>query len=154
MWRSERGGIGRAVIGAIVVLVIAVAGVGIYMASSNTAPPDADVCGSATAAASGGPSTVQVSIYSGSGNSANPPGYTPDSLTLVIGVNNTVTWTNNDSVHHTVTTTSAPSGASFNSGNMNGGVTCTHTFTVPGTYQYDCAYHSWMTGTIVVRASS
>ena len=78
---------------------------------------------------------------------------TPDSITLVIGVNNTVTWTNNDSVHHTVTSTTAPAGGSFNSGNMNGGATCTHTFTVPGTYHYDCIYHSWMTGTMVVKAS-
>jgi plastocyanin len=52
-----------------------------------------------------------------------------------------------------VTSTSAPQGGSFNSGNMSAGATCTHTFTVPGTYQYDCVYHSWMTGTIVVKAS-
>jgi plastocyanin len=103
---------------------------------------------------SSGPPAVQVSIYSGAANSANPPGYIPDNLTLVVGINNTVTWTNNDSAHHTVTSTSAPSGGSFNSGNMNGGATYTHTFTVPGTYKYDCIYHSWMTGTLIVKPSS
>src|SRR2546430_10515364 len=123
-------------------------GVGFYYRSRNTVPPDAIVCGPTASSASQQP--LQVSIYSGSANSANPPGYAPDSITLVIGVNNTVTWTNNDSAHHTVTSTSAPPGGPFNSGNMDAGATCTHTFTVPGTYQYDCIYHSWMTGTIVV----
>jgi plastocyanin len=134
-----------------VIIVVAVGGVALYMVSSNTAPPNASVCGSSAA---GGQSPVQVSIYSGSANSADPPGYTPDSITLVVGVNNTVIWTNNDSVHHTVTSTSAPTGGDFNSGNMQPGATCTHTFTVPGTYKYDCVYHSWMTGTIIVKASA
>jgi plastocyanin len=148
MSNSGRKAIGKAIIGAIAVVVIAVAGVTIfYVASANTGPPNTSACGSS------GASPLQVSIYNGSANSANPPGYSPDSLTLVVGVNNTVTWTNNDSAHHTVTTTSAPTGGDFDSGNMNGGVACTHTFTVPGTYQYDCTYHSWMKGTIVVKAS-
>jgi len=98
-------------------------------------------------------SEVMVSIPSGAGLAASAPGYAPGTITVVIGVNNTVTWTNNDSAHHTVTTTSAPTGGDFDSGNMNGGVACTHTFTVPGSYQYDCTYHSWMKGTIVVKAS-
>jgi plastocyanin len=148
MSNPGRKAIGKAIIVAIAVVAIVVAGAGIFVASSGSGAPKASACGSS------GASPVQVSIYSGSANSANPPGYTPDAITLVIGVNNTVTWTNNDSAHHTVTTTSAPAGGAFDSGNMNGGATCTHTFTVPGTYQYDCTYHSWMTGTIVVKASS
>src|SRR5580658_7153457 len=150
MSNSAHRGIGKAVIAAIVIIVVAVGGVAVYMVYSNTAPPNSSVCGSS---AGSGQSPVQVSIYSGSANSADPPGYTPDSITLVVGVNNTVTWTNDDSIHHTVTSTSAPAGGSFSSGNMNGGgATYTHTFTVLGTYQYDCEYHSWMTGTIVVKA--
>ncbi len=146
----QRRGVGKSVIAGIVIVVIAFAGVAVYMVVSNTAAPNSSVCSAASGSSSG---PVQVSIYTGSGNSANPPGYKPDTLTLVIGVNNTVTWTNNDSVHHTVTSTSAPAGGSFNSGNMNAGATCTHTFSVAGTYQYDCVYHSWMTGTITVKAS-
>ena len=96
-------------------------------------------------------STVKVSIPSGSGNPSNPPGYAPDKITLVIGVNNTVTWSNEDTAAHTVTSSAVPTGAtSFNSGNMNAGTTFTYTFTVPGTYQYGCSYHSWMLGTITV----
>lgn len=147
---TEREGLGRPILAAIAVIVVAIAGVAVYMVLSNTAPPNSSAC----TTSSGGGSTVQVSIYKGSGDSTNPPGYSPDTITLVIGVNNTVTWTNNDSVHHTVTTTNAPAGGSFNSGNMNAGVSCSHTFTVAGTYDYDCAYHSWMTGTVIVKASA
>jgi plastocyanin len=148
---ANRPGIGKAVVAAIVIIVVALAGVAFYEVSSNTGPPNASVCSAST---TGGEAPVQVSIYSGAANSANPPGYTPDNITVVIGVNNTVTWTNNDSIHHTVTTTSAPAGGSFNSGNMQPGATCTHTFTVPGTYEYYCVYHRWMTGTVIVKASS
>jgi plastocyanin len=151
MYNSDRRGIGKVIVAAIVIIVVAVAGVALYMVYTNTAPPNSSVCGSS---AGSGQTLVRVSIYNGSANSANPPGYTPDSITLVVGVNNTVTWTNNDSVHHTVTSTSAPSGGDFNSGNMQPGAVCTHTFTVPGTYQYDCTYHAWMVGTIVVKASA
>lgn len=150
MSNSERKAIGKSVLGVVVIVVIAVVGVGVYAAGLNSGPPNSSTCGST---ATGGQSAVQISIYSGSSNSANPPGYAPDTVTLVMGVNNTVTWTNNDSVHHTVTSTSAPAGGSFDSGNMNAGASCSHTFTVPGTYQYDCSYHSWMKGTIVVKAS-
>lgn len=78
--------------------------------------------------------------------------FQPRSITIVIGVNNTVMWTNNDAAPHTVTAVSVPSGAAkFNSGNMNPGATFTYTFNVPGTYTYDCAYHYWMTGTVIVE---
>ena len=87
----------------------------------------------------------------GAGNPSGAPGYAPDKIVVVIGVNNTVTFTNNDTVHHTVTSSSVPKGASqFNSGDMGPGATWTYTFTVPGTYDYFCIYHSWMTGTVTV----
>jgi plastocyanin len=98
-------------------------------------------------------STVAVSIPSGSGaGQSAAPGYSPDAVTLVIGVNNTVTWTNNDSAHHTVTSVSG--NGSIGSGDLAPGATYSYTFTTPGTYQYHCMYHSWMTGTIVVKAGS
>jgi plastocyanin/N-acetylneuraminic acid mutarotase len=79
--------------------------------------------------------------------------FSPENITLVIGVNNTVTWTNDDSVVHTVTSEIVPSGASsFNSNNMNPGSIFTYTFTVPGTYTYHCIYHAWMQGTITVKS--
>jgi len=88
----------------------------------------------------------------GASNPANPPGFAPDNITVVIGVNNTVTWSNDDTrAPHTVHVSSVPAGAlPLSSGNMKPGDTYTYTFTVPGTYQYFCDYHSWMTGTVKV----
>ncbi len=103
-----------------------------------------------TAAPTG--AAVKISIVSGAGGNQASPGYSPATITLVRGVNATVTWTNNDSASHTVTSSSVPAGAQpFDSGNMNSGATFTLTFTVPGNYTYHCAYHGWMSGTIVVK---
>ncbi len=89
-----------------------------------------------------------VSIPSGAGMQMVSGGmyYSPQTITVYLGINSTVTWVNNDSVPHTVTATDG----SFSSGNLNAGQSWSYTFTTPGTYTYYCAYHSWMTGTIVV----
>jgi len=87
---------------------------------------------------------VHVSIFPGAGSYAT--GYDPDNITVVIGINNTVIWTNNDNEPHTVT---AKDG-SFDSGNMDPGATFTYTFTKPGTYLYICTYHPWMHGYVTV----
>jgi plastocyanin len=73
---------------------------------------------------------------------------------VVVGVTNTVLWTNNDNIQHTVTSTSVPNGAkSFDSGLMSPGKTFQITLTVPGTYGYYCKLHpTWMKGTIDVIA--
>lgn len=138
------------IITVIVVVVIAAAGL-IYLASSRSASTSGTGISCSSQANS---SAVQVSIINGASSPSEAPGYSPDAITLVIGTNNTVTWTNDDSVHHTVTTSSAPEGASFNSGDMNQDATYTCTFTTPGTYKYYCIYHSWMIGTVVVEAAS
>ena len=91
---------------------------------------------------------VHVSIIPGAGTNESSPGYSPSTITVVIGVNNTVSWTNNDIVPHTVT---ADDG-SFSSGNMNPGDTFAWTFTTPGTYAYKCSYHEWMTATVIVKS--
>lgn len=79
--------------------------------------------------------------------------YSPDSVVVVIGVNNTVTWVNQDTAPHTVTFTAVPPGVTttIDSGNVAQGATFTYTFTVPGNYTYDCTYHPWMGGEITVK---
>ena len=47
------------------------------------------------------------------------PGYSPATITVVIGVNNTVQWTNNDVAPHTVTASSVRQEPKFDSGDMN-----------------------------------
>ncbi len=69
---------------------------------------------------------------------------------LSVGAGSTVTWTNGDSVSHTVT---ADDG-SFSSGPLAQGAVFSHTFAQAGTYAYHCRIHSSMTATIVVTASS
>jgi plastocyanin len=128
---------------------------GMATSSSYTFPGGATSTTTTTTTTAGPGSSVAVSIPSGAGDPANPPGYAPDTITIVLGVNASVTWSNDDTVPHTVTSTSVPSGASsFDSGNMNAGDKFTYNFTMPGTYQYHCSYHSWMTGTVVVVAGS
>jgi plastocyanin len=91
--------------------------------------------------------TVRVDMKGAAGN-PNSLGFNPPTITVVIGVNNTVVWTNDDTFPHTVT---ADSG-SFSSGNLNPGDSYSFTFTAPGTYAYHCSYHSWMKGTVIVKS--
>jgi nitrite reductase (NO-forming) len=93
------------------------------------------------------PHSVHVSIPPGAELNTAGPGYSPATITVVIGVNNTVVWTNDDNAPHTVTTVNK----GFDSGYMNIGARFTYTFTTPGTYQYTCSYHPWMKGTVIVK---
>jgi plastocyanin len=78
--------------------------------------------------------------------------FEPATVTVVVGVNNTVLWTQNDISPHTVTSAQVPGGVgTFDSGPLNKGQEFSVTLTVPGTYLYLCSYHSWMKGTIVVK---
>jgi len=103
--------------------------------STPVSPPSRNVTG------------VKVDIVQGSYNTNAPRTYVPDTITVVIGVNNTVTWVNDDIASHTVTSDTNV----FNSGNMNPGETWTYTFTTPGIYRYHCDYHPWMIGTVIVK---
>ena len=94
------------------------------------------------------PQTAVVSMPNGVG-STQSLNYNSANVTIAKG--GKVIWNNNDTLPHTVTSTSVPSGAStFNSGNMNPGASFTQTFTVDGTYSYVCSYHPWMHGVVIV----
>lgn len=90
-----------------------------------------------------------ISIIPGASTNTSSPGFAPDKIVVVLGVNNTVTWINNDNVHQTVTSTSVLE--PFNSGDLAPNKTFTFAFTVPGTFTYVSAYYPWMNGTIVVE---
>lgn len=72
--------------------------------------------------------------------------------TNVVQVGDTVTWTNEDNVPHTVTagTRDAPSDM-FDSGQIAPGETFTFTFEEAGAYDYFCSIHSGMAGTVIVE---
>ena len=100
--------------------------------------------------ATSGALTIDMPLGVGANQSMN---YVPASVTVVVGINNTITWTQNDISPHTVTSVQVPGGVqSFDSQNMNKGQTFSVTLTVPGTYLYHCSYHSWMKGIIIVKA--
>jgi plastocyanin len=76
--------------------------------------------------------------------------FDPKEITIKAGTK--VTWTNNDSVGHTVTagTRGSPSGL-FESGNVAPGQSFSFVFDTPGTYSYFCQYHASMDGTVIVQ---
>ena len=116
------------------------------------------VSGVPVALSMGNPATtpLTVNMPSGAGLPSGAPGYAPDTITVVIGVNNTVMWTNGDTVAHTVTSDNQTAGGSplYDSGMMKAGANFTYTYTTPGKFTYHCTYHSWMVGTVIVLAST
>jgi plastocyanin len=131
------------VLAIIIVVILVVVGVGIYILTR--APPPAN-------------NGTPVSIFDGNPTCSpvTPPncGFNPSTLTLKMGVNNTVTWTNKGGQAHTVTSNSTTNGSlpSFNSNGINSNAQYTFTFPQAGTYHYYCAYHVWMQAVVVVAA--
>jgi plastocyanin len=72
--------------------------------------------------------------------------FSPDQITVDKGA--TVTWTNNDSTAHTVT---SDTGTELSSDNIQPGSDYTHTFNQAGTYKYHCSIHPYMTGSVIVK---
>ncbi|MET8956757.1 cupredoxin family copper-binding protein [Streptomyces sp. NPDC004533] len=68
--------------------------------------------------------------------------------TLKVKAGTTVTWTNQDTDPHTVTSTG--SGGPLHSAALATHATYSYTFTKPGTYAYLCTIHPFMTGTVEV----
>jgi plastocyanin len=73
--------------------------------------------------------------------------------TVTIGVGGTVTWSNDDTAAHTVTSGSAETGpdGTFDSSIFMAGKTFEHTFDEAGEYDYFCIVHPWMTGQVIVE---
>lgn len=70
-------------------------------------------------------------------------------MTIRVKVGTKVTWTNQDSVHHSVTadtaSKNAPNGPLFGKGESY-----SFTFNKAGTYSYHCMPHPYMHGTVIV----
>ena len=101
-------------------------------------------------AACGGSSSEPTTTAGGATGSADSVtiddfSFMPSELTVSVG--DTVTWTNDQGVAHTVT---ADTGE-FDSGNLAQGAEFTETFDAAGTFPYFCAIHPSMTGSITVE---
>ncbi len=100
-----------------------------------------------------GPVTVEVSLPSGTavpGCEETNECYIP--ATVSINAGDTVSWSNDDTAAHTVTSGSAADGPSgvFDSSLLIAGGTFEHTFDSSGTEDYYCMVHPWMTGSVQV----
>ena len=71
--------------------------------------------------------------------------FTPNTLTVKAGTN--VTWTNQDSAVHDVTSDSGE----FSSPDLNKDDKYTYNFTKPGEYSYYCDEHPSMKGKVIVQ---
>jgi plastocyanin len=86
--------------------------------------------------------------------------FSPDNVTVVLGVNSTIVWSNQDTVQHTVVVCPigggqicSPSKALFSSGFLSKGDTFQVSLNSTGVYHFFCSIHpATMRGTIVVKA--
>ena len=75
--------------------------------------------------------------------------FIPQNITVVIGINNSVTWTNFGPSEHTSTSDTGV----WDGGVIAVGSSFSFTFTAEGTYSYHCAPHPFMRGEIMVLSS-
>lgn len=94
------------------------------------------------------PGSVFVLMWPGSHQdpSVEPLGFVPKNVTIVLGINNTVAWQNQDSVTHTAHSDTGE----FDVGIVQPGQTSWHTFTRAGTFTYHCHLHPGRNGAVIV----
>ena len=125
--------------GIIVVVIIIV--VGVVLAGGNKKSPTTTSTTTKTST-----STTKDAIPTTSVKISN---FMFDPMAITVKVSDTVTWTNMDSVHHTVTADTASADAP--DGPLIGqGETYSFKFTKAGTYTLHCTAHPYMHGTVVV----
>ncbi len=88
--------------------------------------------------------TNMVSIEPGAWQYNKTESYSPTIIQIITGT--TVTWTNNDSVFHTVTDI----GGTFDSDLIQPDSSWKHAFYNEGKYTYFCTIHPWMKGIVIV----
>lgn len=118
-------------IAVLLVAFIAVAGCGSSGPAKKTAPRKAEPGGTPAKNSA----SVEISNFA----------MNPDNVTVPKG--GKVTWTNKDSVAHTVTANNGE----FDSGQIDPGKIWSHTFDTAGTFGYHCTIHPSMAGTIAVE---
>jgi plastocyanin len=129
---------GRALVAVLIAAVVTVAAAAFALGRGVAS----DSGGSSTAATSTGPAAVPANA---TGVEIKDFAFNPANVTVKVGT--AVTWTNDDSVGHTVTTDNG----SLASQELQQGQTYSSTFTTAGTVSYFCAIHRFMTATVVVE---
>jgi amicyanin len=137
----------------LVIVVIVILGIIIFPSMGNNT---GSFSSSSSSGSSSGGNTLSGSSSSSGGTGLPQPSsydiqiknfaFTPATLTIKAG--DTVTWTNKDSMAHTVT---SDSGSELDSSSLVQGASYSHTFNTPGEYDYHCAVHPSMTAKIIVQ---
>lgn len=97
------------------------------------------------------PRVIDVIVPLGSHDPDLKKSYESRTVTIIIGVNNTIRWIQQDEVPSTVVSDQLYDGTGFTSPHLLLGDMWSHTFTKPGTYGYHSSPHPWKTGTIIVK---
>ena len=118
------------------VVALAAAGCG----SSNS--------GSTSSGSSSGSASTAAASSSGGGVAIKMQNIAFDPKAVTVKVGQKVTWTNDDSVDHNVT---SQSGETIKSDNFGKGATFSFTPTKAGTINYVCTIHPGMTATLTVQ---
>jgi len=129
---------------------IAVASVSAQQNSTSTSQTSGNTTGGGANMTKG----IQASLVPGASTLANKA-FSPNPINVKVG--GSVTWTNKDSIIHTVTSGTGPSdpnkGKEFDSGIstlLTPGKTFSHTFNTAGEFTYFCQVHPTMMGKVVV----
>lgn len=138
-----------------ILIVGAIASIGYYQFEIAPNQTTSSTSTSTTAVTCAKTNCAYVNITSGASSCTNPSspcGFSPATITVVMNVNNTVVWTNNDAALHTVTPVTGATWGSPGLG-LTQGQTYQYTFPAEGTYQYRCNYHPGMQGTVIVKGA-
>lgn len=139
----------RGIVTLAVVVVIAIAAWLLFAngnSSNDNQTNNSDTAANQTPAASNNSGTNSIQSESAGKITIANMAFSPSQITVNKG--DTVTWTNNDSMAHTVT---SDTGSELDSGDIQPGSTYSHTFNTAGSFQYHCSIHPSMRGTIVVK---
>ena len=98
--------------------------------------------------------TTTINIVTGSVNQDQTQNFLPKKQTVQLGIDNVVTWKNNDDAVHFVTPVKPFKdlySGDFGSEAIQSGKTYTFLFTQEGNIPYFCKVHPWMTGEIDIE---
>ena len=100
------------------------------------------------------PRSVTVAIPENAADSTSNPTLSPQEITVVLGINNTVVWVNNSPDPQQIV--NGEENAPSHSGEINGlirpGGNWAFTFTQEGNFEYQSENQPWLTGIVVVKA--
>ena len=92
------------------------------------------------------PQVESISIAPRAADPNNDETFVPPHISL--SGESTISWTNDDSIEHTVTFDEE---GLFDSGPISPGDSFDNTFDIPGKFDYHCSIHPFMTGTVVIN---